>query len=388
MSKKYTNGHSTQKAFRIGIDARLYDESGIGRYIRNLLQHLSEIDTYNHYYVFLLKKNMNVKLPRNIVKVEANFGWYGVTEQVQFPRLLSKYELDLMHFPHFNVPMFYRGKFVVTIHDLIHQHFAMNRSTTLNPLTYRVKRAGYGQVFNRAVHNAAKVIVPSEYVKGLLQTEWNVNEDQVVVTHEAVEENLTSVVKTIRKEEFDRLAKKFKITGQYLYYVGNAHPHKNVEKLLEAFEQIRKKNPNVQLVMSGPDHYFWQRIIREHPNIEGVIYTGFVTDRELIILFKNATCYVMPSLEEGFGIPILEAMACGTPVACSDVASLPEVGGDACVFFDPSSVDDMAKKISKLLGDKELQKRLVANGIKRYKQFSWDKLAEQTLSVYKQASEK
>jgi glycosyltransferase involved in cell wall biosynthesis len=382
MAKKHTNGFSHQKALKIGIDARLFDESGVGRYIRNLVFHLAEIDTYNHYYLFLLKKNIPQKFPRNIIKVEANYGWYGVDEQLKLPRLLAKYDLDLMHFPHFNIPLFYRGKFIVTIHDLLHQHFSMSRATTLDPISYRVKRAGYARVFHRSVSKATKIITPSEFVKEQLTSEWNVDEDKIIVTHEAVEESLIATNKKITNEDFKKLAKKYSVNHPYLYYVGNAHPHKNVERLIRVFASIHQKFPHIQLVVSGPEDYFWTRIKKEGLG-EGVVATGFVTDRELVTFYKNALAYVMPSLEEGFGIPLLEAMATGTPVVCSKAGSLPEVAGKAALFFDPTSDEDILKKLSKLIKDESLQKELVQKGNVRVKEFSWDTLAKQTLQIYK-----
>ena len=133
---------------RIGIDARLYSQSGVGRYIRNLLAYLQTLDKANEYYIFHLQVDYDsLVYHTNFEKVLANFKWYGLTEQVKFPLLLNKYNLDLVHFPHFNVPIFFSGKFVVTIHDLIHQRFQMRRVTTHDPITYKLKQFGYKKVF-------------------------------------------------------------------------------------------------------------------------------------------------------------------------------------------------------------------------------------------------
>lgn len=355
---------------KIGVDARFYNESGVGRYLRNLIENLKLLDKVNEYFIFLLPKDLDqFKEIENFQKVEANFKWYGFAEQFQFPKLLKKYNLDIVHFPHFNVPIFYSGKFVVTIHDLIHQHHSMKRATTLNPFAFKIKQVGYKRVFKHAIAGSCKILVPSTSVKKLLIDEWRVNNEKIVVTAEAVENN------------FAKRAGKSNTNYPYMFYVGNAHPHKNVEGLIKAFLRLRKKQQDLKLVLAGGESFFWQRIKKEHQQ-QGIIYTGFVSDERLAALYKNANCLVIPSFEEGFGLPVLEAMAVGCPVIAANVASLPEVAGDAALYFDPRSIDDMVDKIQRLLSSGELRKKLIAKGKKRVKLFSWEKMAKQTLEAY------
>lgn len=366
---------------KIGIDCRLWSEAGVGRYIRNLVKNLAEIDRENQYFLFLLKKNLKQNLPDNFHLIEAEFPWYTFDEQVKFPKLLSQFKLDLMHFPHFNVPVFYTGKFVVTIHDLIHQHFKMERATTHGPLVYKIKQFAYKQVFSHAIKKSQKVITVSDYVKKQLQNEWNMKSNKIVVTKEAAEETILNLYNRMTVVGTNQVLKKFQIDKPYIFYIGNAHPHKNVEGLIKAFLELRKNYQSLTLVLSGNDHYFWQRVKKEYqdPNI---IYTGFITDIELVGLYKGAEVYVVPSFEEGFGIPLLEAFTCGVPVVSSKLGSLTEVGGDAALYFDPHSTDDMADKIMAVLNDKKLRQQLVEKGGQRYKEFSWKKLAEETLQIY------
>lgn len=369
---------------RIVIDARMYRESGVGRYIRNLLSHIERLDKNNQYYIFLLKDDYDTLLcPGNFHKILINFRWYGFSEQVKLPKILNELNLDLVHFPHFNVPIFYQGKFVVTIHDLIHQHFQMRRATTLDPLTYKIKQIGYRTVFKGAISRALKILVPSNYVKNLLVDEWKVEDERVVVTHEAVDDKLLSIVSSLSKKESAKVLDKFNIKRPFIFYIGNAHPHKNVEGLIRVFGELREKYSSLSLVLSGHDHYFWERIKNENPN-PGIIYTGYVDDRQLVTLYRQAACFVLSSFEEGFGIPLLEAFACGCPVVSSNAGSLPEVGGDAAIYFDPHDVRDMGNKIERVLNDKNLRNELMGKGQKRVKLYSWDKLAKQTLEVYKQ----
>lgn len=370
---------------KIGIDARFLNESGVGRYLRNLISRLRVIDKKNQYSILLLKKDYErFEEGKNFKKVLADITWYGFAEQFKLPKLLRELNLDLIHFPHFNVPIFYTGKFVVTIHDLIHQHHNMGRASSLNPFAFKIKQIGYKKVFRCATDKSQKILVPSKSVMELLMREWKVEKEKIAVTHEAVDENILKVERSITKSACEGILTKFKIKKPYLFYVGNAHPHKNIEGLIRAFRDIREKYQNLSLVLSGYDHYFWQRLKSENQDKEGIIFTGFISDTELVALYKNAAMFVLPSLEEGFGIPILEAMACSCPVVSSDRGSLPEVGGQACLYFNPSSPDDTAEKISSVLDKESLRKALIEKGLKRFRQFSWQELAEQTLEVYNQ----
>ncbi|OGE42606.1 hypothetical protein A3B45_00145 [Candidatus Daviesbacteria bacterium RIFCSPLOWO2_01_FULL_39_12] len=367
---------------RIIIDARMYQESGVGRYIRNLIDQLQILDKFNEYYILhLLNEYDKLVYHTKFNKVLTNFNWYGINEQIKLPKILNQLNPDLVHFPHFNMPVFYKGKFVVTIHDLIHQHFQMKRATTLNPILYKVKQFGYKAVFKKAIKNAQKILVPSNYVKDLLVKQWEVDGEKIIVTYEAVDDKVFSIGKLMKKNDEEKMLHKFNIKPPYIFYVGNAHPHKNVEGLIKALLRLKENYPNLILVLSGQDHYFWQRIKREN-QYDGIIYTGYVSDEQLVALYKNASCFVMPSFEEGFGIPLLEAMASGCPVVSSNAGALKEVGGDAAIYFDPHNMDDMTKKISQVLNSEKLRKELTEKGLKRYKQFSWEKLAKQTLEVY------
>lgn len=356
---------------RIGIDARLIDESGVGRYIKNLLINLAKIDKKNEYSIFLLRKDLDkISLPENFNKIEANISWYSLKEQTALPILLNKYNLDLVHFPHFNVPIFYKRNFIVTIHDLIHQHFQMRKASTLDPLTYKIKQLGYKRIFKTAINNSLKIIVPSNYVKDLLIKEWNIKKDKIIVTYEAVDDKIF----TGRKLEQ-------KINFPYIFYVGNAHPHKNVEGLIEAFLKLKANYPDLKLVLAGKDHYFWKRIKSRYHD-ESIKHAGFVIDSKLASYYKGAKCYALPSFEEGFGIPMLEAFACNCPVAASDIEPLREIGKDAALYFDPKNIESMAQTIKKILDDENLCKQLIKKGSTRYKEFSWERLAKETLEVY------
>lgn len=366
---------------RVGIDARLINEKGLGRYIKNLIENLQKIDQKNTYYIFLLEKDFKtLKLSKNFIKVLADFRWYTLKEQTQFPKILNQYNLDLLHVPHFNVPIFYKGKMVVTIHDLIHQHVDTKHASTHNLLMYKLKKIGYKKVFQTAVKKSTHIVTVSEFVKKQLEDEWRVNPEKISITYEAVDESFG-------KRESGDVLKKYDIKPPYIFYVGNAHPHKNLEGLIKAFLELRKKYQYLQLVLSGDDNFFWPKL-RRGPRLRGddggrnIIFTGKVTDEELVSLYKNAQAFVTASLEEGFGLPLLEAFALGCPVISSNMGSLPEIGKDAAYYFDPKDQDDMVIKIQNVLNDLSLRKELIKKGKKRVKDFSWKKMAEETLKIY------
>lgn len=358
---------------KIGIDARFYNESGVGRYLRNLISNLKLLDKKNEYFILLLPKDFDkFEETQNFHKVLADFTWYGFAEQFKLPKLLDKLKLDLVHFPHFNIPLFYKGKFLVTIHDLIHWHFNMQRSTTRGPLVYKFKQFGYKKVFKHAIQRSLNILVPSQHVKNQLVNDWKIDSQKIKVTKEAVDNNLSKDGKLPEG-----------VKEPYIFFVGNAHPHKNVEGLIEAFLILRKKYQYLQLVLAGKDSYFWKKILEKYQD-KNILYLGFVSDNQLSALYKQTSVYIEPSFEEGFGIPILEAMACKVPVVSSNGGSLPEVGGEAALYFDPTDINDMANKISKVLNSEKIRKDLIKKGEKRIKLFSWKKLAKETLEVYEQ----
>jgi len=350
----------------------MYQQSGIGRYIRNLITHLQILDKENEYFILHCKEDFNsLKYQNNFHKILADFPWYGVKEQIRLPQMLDSVKPNLVHFPHFNVPFFYNGKFVVTIHDLIHQHFSMERATTHGPIIYKIKQAGYKIVLKNALSKSSKILVPSNFVKGQLTENWKISGEKIVVTPEAVDDRLPGT-KATKKFDFP-----------FIFYVGNAHPHKNVEGLIKAYLILKEKYKTLKLVLAGADHYFWQKIKKEY-SYQDIIYTGKISDEELVAMYRNAAAFVLPSFEEGFGIPILEAMACGCPVVSSNAGSLPEIGRDACLYFDPFDTNNMVEKISEILDDEKLRLRLIEKGLKRHKSFSWKTLAQKTLEVYRQ----
>ncbi|MDD5342389.1 MAG: glycosyltransferase family 1 protein [Patescibacteria group bacterium] len=369
----------------IGIDARFFgpEGKGLGRYTEKLVKNLEIIDSLNQYTIFLREENWDYYQPKNprFRKIKAPFRWYSLKEQVSFPRLIKAQKLDLMHFPHFNVPLFYYQPFIVTIHDLIITHFPTTRATTLGPARYLLKRLGYQWVISSAVKRSRKVITVSEYTKRELVSYFRLNPDKVAVTYEAAEP--FSATPTPAQ---DVLAK-YKINEPYILYVGNAYPHKNLELLLEAFAELKERFPELKLVLVGRLDYFYGRL-KNKSELMGfasrVVFPGYIPDEDLPGLYQKAMLYVFPSLAEGFGLPPLEAMQYGLPVVASSASCLPEVLGRGAAYFDPKSKHAIVKVLSDLINDSPARDNLRQLGYRQVKTYRWPKMAEQTLALYEQ----
>ncbi|MBU0613339.1 glycosyltransferase family 4 protein [Patescibacteria group bacterium] len=369
---------------RIGIDARFYGptRTGPGRYTQKLVDYLQEIDDENEYVVFLRKDNWNEFQPKNnhFRKVLADYRWYSLTEQLFLPWKIKKEKVDLMHFPHFNIPIFYPGKFIVTIHDLIITHFPTRRATKLGPLLYKAKQIGYKIVIWLAAKKAKRIITVSQFSKQEIVKHFKLKDEKVVVTYEACDPP-KQVGGT-----FTNIAERFKITKPYLLYVGNTYPHKNLERLVYAFRKLRNEEKiDVQLVLVGKRDYFSERLeilVNEQGMKRDVIFPGFVKDEELPLFYRSALLYVFPSSIEGFGLPPLEAMSYDLPVVSSNAPCMPEILGEAAKYFHPDEISDIVQVVKQVIQDKQMRENLREKGREHIKKFSWRKMVEKTHSIY------
>jgi glycosyltransferase involved in cell wall biosynthesis len=372
---------------RIGIDARFFGPvgKGLGRYTERLIENLERIGGEHEFVVFLRKENFDVYRPASTKfrKVLADFRWYSLAEQIRFPPLIRRERIDLMHFPHFNVPVLTPCPFVVTIHDLILFRYPTKRATTLNAAMYGLKYAAYRLTIALAAWRARAIITVSECTKRDIVRELKVKPGRVTVTYEAadgVEIGQLTIPGTFSLEARG-------IRKPYFLYVGNAYPHKNLERLLEVFASLRKSGLETQLVLVGKMDHFYERLKIEAERLgllagSDVIFYGYAEEAELAELYRRARAYVFPSLLEGFGLPPLEAMRYGTPVAAAGSSCLPEILDDAAIYFDPEDLDDMAKAMRRLHEDEALRAELSARGKRRVARFSWRECAERTYQTY------
>ena len=387
---------------RIGIDARFYGScsKGLGRYTQKLIENLEKIykrkktlRKKDQFFIFLRKENFAEYQPRNknFHKVLADYKWYTFSEQINMPRLLNKYNLDLAHFPHFNVPIFYRKKFIVTIHDLILLHFPTIRGTTLNPFLYQLKFLAYKIAIGKAIKKSQKIIAVSKFTKNDILDNYSISPNKIIVTYEsgnsfAEQNNFGTKVVTPKVDE--KILKRYGIIKPYLLYVGNAYPHKNLERMARAwkiFKEKRKDKLKTKLVLVGKSDYFYDRLQEtvKKEKIKDIIFAGFVKDDDLDAIYQKAMAYVFPSLYEGFGLPPLEAMKNGVPIISSDHQCMKEILGEAVYFFNAKSEENIARAMDEIITNKGLRKKLINDGYKQLLKYSWYKMAKQTLRVYK-----
>ncbi len=369
---------------RIGIDARFFGPigKGLGRYTQKLVENLEKIDSENEYFVFLRKENFNEYNPvkKNFKKVLADFKWYSFEEQLKFPKLLKKHNLDLMHFTHFNIPILYRGKFIATIHDLILLHFPTIKNSRLNPIFYRLKFMAYRMVIKHAIKRSNRIITVSNFTKtDIIKNFKRIPEEKLIVTYEAAEDYCM-----LSPDKDDEILSRYGIMKPYIMYVGNAYPHKNLEKLAEGFAVALSKYSGLHLVLVGKDDFFYSRLRNfiKNKNIHNVIFVGYVPDHELDTLFHNASAFVWPSLYEGFGLPPLEAMSKGIPVISSDHPCMREVLADSVYYFNGKKVSAIADAIEKILSDNSLREKLIKKGYFQVNKYSWKNMANKTLEAY------
>lgn len=365
---------------KIAIDARMYgtENGGIGRYVINLIDQLQKLDTENNYSVLLRKHHFNkLSLAGNWEKILVDARHYSFKEQFAVARSLNAISPDLVHFPHFNVPVNYHGRYIVTIHDLL-MHKRGAAATTLHPLVYFVKRVGYRLVFENSIKRAHKIIVPTKFVKQEVAKTYPQLAHKLEVIYEGVDESVFSGLLT------SGYLRRNNIVKPYFLYAGNVYPHKNIARLIEATVAARAK-----LVIVTPRNVFQKRLeefIKNHNAKEHVYFTGYVEDRDLSTLYKNATAFVYPSLEEGFGLPGLEAMANKCLVLASDISVFKEVYKDNAIYFNPMDFSSILREMSEVLKMKNDQKeKLTAKAHEFAKNYSWEKTARETLKIYETA---
>ncbi|MDP3685236.1 MAG: glycosyltransferase family 1 protein [bacterium] len=367
---------------RIGIDARAYGWTGIGRYARNLLATVTTearaaTDAPLEFVVFVPARYARdvSELPHTtaIPVRDSYYSWY---EQAGFLLRLLATKVDLIHFLNFNAPIGYRRPFVVTIHDLTRFHFPGERHRS------RFHQWAYAKVFSSAVHGAERIIAVSQFTKEELIQKFPSVAPKVSVISEGVEERFFASPASSDNAVLRRLG----IPTPYVLYVGLWMKHKNLPGLLEAFKAARAAGFAGSLVVTGDEGSGGEHV-RHVPEAaelrDALILPGRVSDEDLPTLYRHARAFVFPSFSEGFGLPPLEAMASGTPVIAARASSLPEILGDAALYADPHSPKQIAAALLLLEADPHLRRQLQDRGRNRAAQFSWAQCGRETLALYR-----
>jgi glycosyltransferase involved in cell wall biosynthesis len=359
----------------IVIDARVINSS-TGRYVERLLHYLEQIDTENRYTVLVPTKDLLFWQPTspNFCVKGIEFANYSFAEQTTFEQFLHSLHADLVHFCMPQQPILYRGAHVTTIHDLT---LLKTYNSDKNWLIFRFKQLVGWVVFHIVARTSRQIIAPTEYTKQAIVDTLGIKADKITVTYEAADTN---------PGQLQPYPHPFK---EYILYVGQQSDYKNIRRLGDAHQKLLETHPDLGLILVGKknksiamnEQYFTDN------NYRNILFTDFIDDAQRDWLYTNTKAYVFPSLMEGFGLPGLEAMGYGAPVVSSNATCLPEVHGDAVVYFDPLNTDEMAAAIDSVISNDKLRQSLIAKGYAQLKKYSWRRMAEQTLAVYRKAVE-
>jgi glycosyltransferase involved in cell wall biosynthesis len=359
---------------RIGVDARKLRDGGIGTYIRNLLGVFFGRPEGHRFVVFLLEEDLGALTqpdsPAEEVKVHA--GKYSVSEHWLLARAARRAKVDLYHSPHYTLPLPIQCPAIVTVHDLIHVRFA------------RFFPAGAGiyarTIAGAAVRKARLVLVDSSHVRDDVQEILGVSNDRVRVVPLGISKEFTRR----SAEDSERFLRKRGLPSAYFLYVGARKKHKNLALLIDALERLPRSD-RLPLVLSGPGwkmaHPLAQRAQRAGVS-SCIHFAGALPDEDLALLYSGAALYLQPSLDEGFGLPPLEAMACGTPVLSSSAGALRETLGDAAVLLPPSEPELWAETMTELLQNSLRREELIRRGLAHARAFTWERTAQLTMSAY------
>jgi glycosyltransferase involved in cell wall biosynthesis len=335
---------------KIAIDCRKISDFGIGTYLRGLVRALAQLDGTTR-WVALGPDSIRPHLPERFEFEPVDAGHYTIHELFVMGRAVDRTGADLFHAPHYVVP-FTRVPTVVTIHDLIHLHQPQR-----NPLARPYAR----RMLARAVSRGRRIFTVTEAVARELRDELGATDEQLVVTPNGIDDRFRVVTPSG--------------TGRAFLYVGNDKPHKDPGTMMRAFAIARESDPELRLVLAGGS---FDRFAAER----GVERRGFVGDDELAALYRNALAVIVPSLEEGFGLPAAEAMASGAPVIASDAPALVEITADAAIHFRRGDERELAAAMLRVASDRELRRDLGARGIAQAAQFTWRRCAERTMTAY------
>jgi glycosyltransferase involved in cell wall biosynthesis len=368
-------------AVRIGIDTRKLHDFGIGTYIRNLLRQLARLDR-NTEFVLLCRPEDRESLAclgENFRPVVETAGNYSVSEQVRVPLALRREGVSLFHAPHYVLPPLVPCPSVVTIHDCIHLMFP-------EYLPNRAALAYARASIALAARRATRIMTVSESSKRDILRFVDTRPEKIDVIYNAYDERFGIEP---REEDVVRVRERFQLSDEFVLYAGNVKPHKNLERLIQAFDLVRRRGlDHLKLVIIGDEvsrYAALRRAVHRHQLHQFVRFLGYLPEETLAVLYRLAGVFVFPSLYEGFGLPPLEAMASGTPVVTSNVSSLPEVAGGAALLVDPYDPGAIADGIYTVLTDEVVRRDMRRKGLERAHEFSWERSVRRVRDIYCEA---
>ena len=372
---------------RIGINASSLKNahSGIANYLLNLVLNLKKVDQRNEYVLFFgSEKNVPGQIAG--AGVECNISKMPTTNQAlkilwahfMLPLKLKRMKIDLFHEPASAAPLFNSCNTVVTVHDIAYERI---------PHCYRFRdRAYFRALSKKGLERANRIIAVSHSTKNDIVDRYSISPGKIRVIYEGIDE----IYRRLHdKERCKNIRKFYKIDRDFILYVSGITPRKNLVRLIKAFKILKDRKEIDSLLVFVGEKAWWSEEVFEEVKSSGmendVIFCGYVPKEHLLCLYSEASVFVFPSLYEGFGLPVLEAMACGCPVVASNTSSLPEICGGAGLLFDPLDVEGLSDAIYRVITDSSLRQDLIEKGIERTRAFSWRRSAEETLAVYSEA---
>lgn len=368
---------------RVAIDIRKINEFGVGTYIWNLVRNLAALDNRTEYLLIGSHRNFHElgPLPQNFRQLYQPDDRTRWRDHVTIPFALRRENVDLVHVPHHEAPLFSRSKLVVTVHDCVHVLFPPEDSSKFrNYLSYLSTK--------RVIERAKHVLAVSNSTKEDLIDIFSLRESKISVVHNALDERFAF---DHTCEERKHVLERYQLKDPFVLYSGKIRPHKNLHRLIEAFAVLKselvddERYKNLKLIIIGDElskHQYLRLTVIRSGVQQDVRFFGFVPYPILRVFYRSAALFAFPSLYEGFGLPPLEAMANRTPVIASNKSSLPEVLEDAAVLVNPENVFDIARGMKSILSDEVLRQKLIQKGIQQVAKFSWKSAAQHVLETY------
>ncbi len=364
---------------RVAIDVRKLHDFGVGTYVRNLVNQLAQLDHDSEYVLLCRKEDLGLsqRLGPNFRDVVDPSNQYSVAEQLTIPFHLNRVKPHLFHTPHYVLPLLTPCRSIVTIHDCIHLVFPQYLQ---NRFAHKYARAA----FYVATHRASRILTVSEASKQDILRFFRINEDKVTVIYNAIADTFYNPPP---EDAVEQVRERYQLHDPFVMYAGNVKPHKNIERLIDAFARLREdgEHDDLKLLISGSEvskYATLRRAVHRYNLHKHVRFLGFQPEETLAALYRLANVFVFPSLYEGFGLPPIEAMASGTPVVVSNVSSLPEIVGDAGVLVNPYDAAAIADGIRRVLDDTALRADLIARGAVRARSFSWQESVKRVHAIY------
>ncbi len=362
------------------IDARIL-ETSTGRYMQRLLENLHDNHAEAYSYTVLMPNEHVPKWQQRLSGfnvVGADQKWYTVAEQWSFYWLLRSLKPHLVHFTMPQQSFLWTRPAITTIHDTI--LLRIENIDDINPYVYKFKKAVFTLLVKVVMRRAKAVLTPTNRAKqDLVDFAKGKYAEKIYITPHSGEpsDDAPAAIEALDGKK-------------YFVFIGNAFPYKNVQRIIDAFAVFKETHPGYHLALAGKKEFFYEELERKatEQGIKDVHFLGFISDGEKRWVLQNAVAFITASKEEGFGIPLFEAMFEGCPALSSNASCLPEVGGDAALYFDPDSTDELVALMEKMDTDEPLRQELIAKGKKRVSEFSWKKTADLTMEVYKLVEDK